>query len=137
MKKSELKSGMLVITRDGHKGLIMLGTPEGDSIVSDGTRNGIIWKPLSQINEDLTSEYGGGQDVVEVWSYGCNMNGASLKMEYRTLLWKRDDTEKYKLNSEYTAVLDRDNRTVKVGCQTFEFYRIRELYELIYEKKAK
>jgi len=137
MDTSDLKTGMLLIDRTGCKGVVMLGTRDGDVIAGDGARAEGMWKPLGNMNEDLTSEYGEYADIVEVWSYGSNMHGASLRMDDRKLLWKRNDTEKLKLNSEYTAVLDRDNGVVKVGCQTFNFFTIRKLYELIYEKRAK
>ena len=37
------------------------------------------------------------------------------------------------LNSEYTAEINKDTKTVKVGCQTFTFDKVNELAKIINE----
>jgi len=36
-----------------------------------------------------------------------------------------------KLTDQYTAVIDRDNRVVNVGCQVISFDKVMELYEAL------
>jgi hypothetical protein len=36
-----------------------------------------------------------------------------------------------KLTDQYTAVIDRDNRVVNVGCQVIPFDKVMELYEAL------
>jgi hypothetical protein len=38
---------------------------------------------------------------------------------------------KIKLTDQYTAVIDRDNRVVNVGCQVIPFDKVMELYEAL------
>ncbi len=39
-----------------------------------------------------------------------------------------------KLNSQYTAIINKDTKTVKVGCSEFEFKVVDELYNAIHER---
>jgi hypothetical protein len=92
MKKSDLKSGMLVITRHGERGLVMLNTPDGDEIVSDCEETEKCWAPLGLFNEDLTcGDNEDPGDIVEIWSYPYRHCAASLVFTERVLLWKRGE----------------------------------------------
>lgn len=44
------------------------------------------------------------------------------------------DKNRLELTEEYTAVLDRENRVVKVGCQNIPFSKVEDLYKLINKK---
>lgn len=44
-------------------------------------------------------------------------------------------TESIELTNDYTAVLDRKNHIVKVGCQEIPFSKVEELYKLINKNK--
>lgn len=53
-------------------------------------------------------------------------------ISYSELLQRLDMCEtKIRLNSEYTATIHKDSKTVKVGCQSFSFDVVKELYEAI------
>lgn len=54
MKKSDLRTGMLVVTREGKLGIGMLGCDNGDNIVSDSIMNTrTTCCPLICYDEDL------------------------------------------------------------------------------------
>lgn len=55
------------------------------------------------------------------------MDAAKQLFEHYKQLKKKKS--EYVLNSEYTAIVDRANRTVEVGCQTFPFSVIEGLVE--------
>lgn len=42
-------------------------------------------------------------------------------------LERKRQISRFKLNEEYTATVDKHNKTVQVGCQTFSFDVLREL----------
>lgn len=42
-------------------------------------------------------------------------------------LERKRQISRFKLNEEYTATIDKHNKTVQVGCQTFSFDVLREL----------
>jgi hypothetical protein len=137
MKKSDLRTGMLVKTREGNFALVMLNTEYEDCLVSDGGSNDRTWSMLDNYNEDLQkSDYVG--DIVEVYSSKfSNKDRGSFSTLHRSLIWKRKETVQVKLNSEYTAEVDRSSQTVKVGCQTIEFEKIEELYKAIKNEQNK
>ena len=68
--KSDLKTGMGVVLRDGSKGHVLLGTEAGDvvRILDNGT-----WGDLAKYKDDLTSKSREAIDIVEVyrskWSF--------------------------------------------------------------------
>ena len=128
---------MLVKTREGNFALVMLNTEYEDCLVSDGGSNDRTWSMLDNYNEDLQkSDYVG--DIVEVYSSKfSNKDRGSFSTLHRSLIWKRKETVQVKLNSEYTAEVDRSSQTVKVGCQTIEFEKIEELYKAIKNEQNK
>lgn len=98
MKKSELKSGMLVFTREGKRALVLKDAPYGDCLVGNGneTNGNQTWLPLNSYNEDLMYSQANQNivDIIEVWGYSNNMLGANLTTRDRELLWKREEVKK-------------------------------------------
>jgi hypothetical protein len=135
MKRSDLKSGMLIVTKTGEIGLVMLGTPNGDIIAGNGndtTSDGPqIWFPLKHIGENLSDGESEGYDVVKVYGYPSNMEAASLETEHRELIWEKQELVTIKLTPDYNAIVDHSTSTVKVGCQNIPFDKVRELAKLI------
>ena len=138
MKKSDLRTGMLVKTREGNFALVMLNTEYEDCLVSDGESEERTWCMLDSYNEDLQKEGMYVGDIVEVYSSkSSNKDRGSFSTLHRSLIWKRKETVQVKLNSEYTAEVDRSSQTVKVGCQTFQFKKIEQLYKAIKNEQNK
>lgn len=93
MKKSDLKSGMLVETRDGSLAIVMLNTPKGDALVSnhEEIEEEKTWKSLKEHNNDLTSSFDEDDDIVKVYNFDSNSNGASLSKNCREIIWEREE----------------------------------------------
>ena len=93
MKKSDLKTGMIVESRTGDIGLVMLGTVNGNIIAGCGGKdiNGesSMWRCFDGINEDLTSVYSRASDIVAVYTGGgSNFEMGQLKRDSHPL-WRR------------------------------------------------
>jgi hypothetical protein len=131
MKKSELKSGMLITLRNGKKGIILLNTPQGDVVASNGDEDDNTWCPLDSFSDDLkhfgTSD-DNSHDIVQVWSYPNNQNGVSFTPEDRTIIWKRE-TGIIRLNENYIATFTKTDITV--GYETFSVEVLKELLNKI------
>jgi hypothetical protein len=111
MKKSELKSGMLVETVAGEIGLVLLNTPGGDIIAGNGGKNPQTWFPLNNIDED-TLEYKSSPtaNIVKVYGYKSNSDAAAISIKDRVLLWeKKAILEKIKLSKEYSLEIDKNH----------------------------
>lgn len=137
MKKSELKSGYVIETRSGKRGIVMLGTPNGDAIVSnlESTDVETTWFPLRSVNEDLTDEHDdSGYDIVKVWGYSSNMMAASHKISSRDLIFDKSSPI-VKLNTSYEAKVNMKERVVEVGCQRISISQVEELYKVIQKLK--
>jgi hypothetical protein len=87
MKKSELKSGMVVKTRGGELGIILLGTSNGDIIGGCGIDNA-IWKPLDGMKDTLEGSEG-YYDIIEVYNSYSNFLFGSLDLNKLDLVWSR------------------------------------------------
>lgn len=90
MKKSELKTGMLLKFTEGTYGIILLNTRKGDLFgpPDDITNNEKTWGSLSDINEDLTAAH---HVITEIWDItNSNMNLFKLALMERQLLWKKE-----------------------------------------------
>ena len=135
MKKSKLKSGMLVVNRERNRAIVLIGTSNGDVIAGDDVNTGRTWSPLTVFNDDLTYPGLLSSDIVEVWSFSCNKAGVSLSgYDERTLLWKREDEKTViKLNGRYEATVSSASSEVTVGCQAIQIDTIREVLAA-YEK---
>jgi hypothetical protein len=89
MKKSDLKSGMIIERKDGEKGIVLLNTSNGDIIGGAGGGKNKTWCGLYNYREDLT--YGGLEDttIVKVYDADSNMNFGSFNEYDLKLIWTR------------------------------------------------
>lgn len=107
MRKSELKTGMVIETRRGELGKVLLDTSRGDIIGSHGVRVSAdrTWAPLNQWDENLKRVSGTGDpesDILRVWDIAQeNMDAASVE-KYGKLLWKRPE---FKIGEWYKSDL--------------------------------
>lgn len=133
MKTNELKTGD-VMTVGNRWMMVLRGTTNGDVIVGNAD-----WKPIYSHEEEkpVTCHYGQSTKVYRMSSVANRhfMNIGilnDLPVENGTGDWRRiyPANKRLKLNSEHTAEIDPNTETVKVGCQTFTFDKIKELYEL-------
>ena len=86
-KKSDLRTGMKVVYRDGFERIIMLNTESGDMLLADGTAYTI---DLSVYTDSLTTLIR-NLDIMKVYSnrHGLNENGYEL-------IWEREEAPKVK-----------------------------------------
>lgn len=136
MKKSELKTGMIIQNVDGCYGKVLLNTVNGDII---GGANGakMTWFPMEYLKEDLTFKADSTTyDIVKVWEMSCNMHGASLASKGK-ILWEKNLVEEIvvKLTKEYSAEVSEDLKTIKVGCQNIPVKKVKELLTLIEKRQ--
>jgi hypothetical protein len=109
MTKSELKSGMMVVHRNGKKAIVMLNPdpPERELIFLDGG-----FMPLSEYTEKLISipthkENEGDYDIVEVMSCGmdiCWLFNNEIQPKWKTI-WQRKPKPKVMTLAEIEAEL--------------------------------
>jgi hypothetical protein len=95
MKKSDLKTGMIIENGNGSLGKVMLGTAHGDVIAGNrekGIKN--TWFPMHEIKNDLSSSpiREDTYTIVRVWEMDSNRDGASL-IQKGKLLWDRSPIE--------------------------------------------
>jgi hypothetical protein len=91
MKKSDLRSGMVVVTRKGTIGIVLLGTTNGNIIGGCGKGNG-SWKPFDSITDDLCETAGFRQyDIVKVYNALANRWFGSVDLTQLDLIWERDE----------------------------------------------
>jgi hypothetical protein len=89
MKKSDLRSGMIVVTRDGRKGIVLLGTANGNVIGGIGLGHGVsTWMPFDSLTEDLKS-LKTASDITAVYVADSNMQYGSTDLDKLGLLWQR------------------------------------------------
>ena len=87
MKRSELKSGMVVKTRGGDLGIVLLGTSNGDIIGGCGKDNA-TWKPLDVMKNNLNGREE-CYDIIEVYDSYSNFLFGSLDLNKLNLIWSR------------------------------------------------
>jgi hypothetical protein len=89
MKKSDLKTGMVIETSKGERSLVLLGTTAGDIIAGCGNiRNKATWFPFESLTDDLKHAYTGTK-IIKVYSTPSNQDAGSLT-ELGELLWERN-----------------------------------------------
>lgn len=97
MKKSDLKTGMVVETRNGEKYLVMLGPDcEGRELINFGSG----FMPLSRYADSLMIKTGDeGFDIMKVYSVGgsirCLLRDKE-RMKFK-LIWERDEPKEMTL----------------------------------------
>lgn len=110
MKKSELKTGMIVVLQDGQRterAMVLLG-----ACWDSGGRDVLIgetWMPLSSFHEDLTKEY--GLSVIAVYAPRSNRAASeyrqreTFEIEDYSLLWEAPDAATKREKAEKVAKL--------------------------------
>ena len=95
MKKSDLKTGMIIETRKGKLGMVLLDTVKGD-IIGGGCHIGgdeRTWMPLNALNDDLIYPSCYESDIVKVYQPGCGNNiYGSFEVNSMRLVWERKET---------------------------------------------
>lgn len=134
MKKSELKSGMIVKKINGELGMVMLNTPNGDVIVGNGENDRQqFWCPLSVYDDDLNRHGENDENsIYQVLDFRSNKYGADLSVNGRKILWTRgvESTVIKNITPKYDAKIDYDKKVVKIHDQTIPFNKIIEVYNL-------
>ena len=88
MKKSDLKTGMWVVSKNGAKGIIMLDTNDGDIISGD-----TLWCNLKSYNDDLRT-YLSDFDIVKVLQPKCPQDYFNLNIyqeDTYKVIWQREE----------------------------------------------
>lgn len=123
MKKSDLKPGDLTVYRNGSVRMFLNDRLSGH----DGGNN------INLYNDDLTIGTSAEYDIVKVYRAKTGIGTFVLhETEIRTefgdyqVIWERPVPVKIKLNNSYEALVEADK--VKVGCQTFSFEKLEEVY---------
>lgn len=92
MKRSGLKTGMIVEKRNGELGFVLLGTSNGDIIASDNGNKFGDWCPI-EANYDEGLMYRDDDDrhndIVKIYDGGTNKD--YLTMESKLLVWERKE----------------------------------------------
>jgi len=95
--KSDLKTGMVIVGRNGESGVVPKGTANGD------TYSGETWGMLNSFDENLTDRYSRDFDIMEVWQAHSNIDflkctsGDPSKHPTHKLLWKREERKVVKV----------------------------------------
>lgn len=96
MEKSDLKTGYVIETRAKQRGVVMLGTTNGDIIAGNREETDFekIWYPLDSYEDDLTHGSNEDYDIVKVYEFSSNQTGASIK-DVGSLIWERKEVKEY------------------------------------------
>jgi len=111
MKKSDLKTGMLVEKRNGTKSLVLKDTEKGDILISkDG------WCELDDYDENL--KFGlqsfSHMDIMKVYELDLQYKAATRYWdEYDKVLWERKEKEKPTLTDAEKAILESLDKKYK------------------------
>ncbi len=89
MKKSDLKSGMIIERKNGEKGIVLLNTSNGDIIGGAGGGNNKTWCGLDNYNDDLLYMGLNHATIVKVYDACSNMNFGSFNEYDLKLIWTR------------------------------------------------
>ncbi len=89
MKREDLKTGMVVVLKNGKELVVMLDTPTGDLLVGQEFGN-IIYKINEYLNEDLTDRKNPDYTIVKVYK-PKSLKDLGVKSK---LLWTREELVK-------------------------------------------
>lgn len=103
MKKSDLKTGMVVELKDGDKMVVLLNTINGDLFKS--INKGTAWDTLRYYDEDLKNNQNLGLDVMKVYRYMHEYR--YLGNEKLELIWEREKPTKEISSTEAFAILKK------------------------------
>ena len=95
MTKSDLKTGMLLETRDESLRIVLLGTLMGDGLKGEGT----LYGDLDYYSEDLTYDgnLGDRLTVMKVYKPRFNYNLLSFDLSNYKLIWERERERKIEI----------------------------------------
>jgi hypothetical protein len=119
MKKSDLRTGMLVENRKGKRGIVLLETGHyrsEDVIAGNGDDPNTTWSPLNSFKEDLTwwSENSKLHDIVKVYSFSTNMHGINIGLKGRTLLWEREGIQEISTQEAEKRLSELMGKKIKI-----------------------
>ncbi len=86
MKKSDLKTGMIVTTREGKERIVFLRTSHGDVFVNSTEP---VWSSLNNYDDDLISSCSQGLDIMKIET--TNVFDFGSFNATREVLWKRPE----------------------------------------------
>ena len=98
MKKSDLKTGMILEFADGERAMVYLGTETGDVVSGD------TWYPLNDgVNEDLKATESIYSDVVKVLQpVGNSGYKDDLHSTKHKVIWERPKEVTYRIGQRFT-----------------------------------
>lgn len=102
MTKEDLKSGMIIKTREGLFGTLKLNTANGDGIGSLEGMEDLLWIPLETINDNLSSLLNDTLDIIEVYKVTIESNKELINLEDLTLIWSCDYGIENKIDSTFS-----------------------------------
>lgn len=118
MKKSDLKTGMVLETVDGRRTMVMLNTSDGDKCGAMEDDRNCTWSPLSEWEEDLTASRE-EMTIVKVYDSGpSNMELLSLTRTGE-LLWERP-AQTYKRGDVFVEI-NRNEQYILTQVSSNEF----------------
>jgi len=105
MKKSELKTGMIVEFKDGRSGMVLLGTHKGDVLSGD-----LAYFPLSDHEENLMDW---NDEVVVRSVYNPTYISGFYKQQKDFIIWERPQEIKEYTMEELTEKLGHNFKIKK------------------------
>lgn len=133
MTKSQLKTGHRVTCRNGKIAFVSLNSNYATpNILTGGDFDGMLY--LSDYNEDLSRRDESKRNEwdimkVETLSVCQSFNKAATAQH---IDWIREESPTITIGS-YTAIVNINEKTVTVGCQTIPFSQVDALYSLIHK----
>ena len=93
MQKKDLKSGMVVVLRNGRRGLVLLNTSRGDIVGGCGDTSQDFdteWLQLSGIQDNLKHLSSEDYDIMKIYDSRYNRDFGSLDIDELELIWERE-----------------------------------------------
>lgn len=138
MKLTDLRSGMMVVTRTGRTGIVLLNTDRGDIIASDrADYERKTWNSLESYDADLNCIPGDlysnftHNDIVEVWNCAnSNCYAVSFDKRDRELIWSRSVVSEV-IGDNVIVEINPKQEEVEILDLKFSFADIEKLYNKI------
>jgi len=102
MTKEDLKSGMIIKTREGLFGTLKLNTANGDGIGSLEGMEDFLWIPLETINDNLSSLLNDNLDIIEIYKLPIESNIEVINLNDLTLIWSCNYSNENKIDNTYS-----------------------------------
>lgn len=88
MNKSDLKTGMIVVDREGNRKKVLLNTKHGDILVYP---NHDCFGYLEDYNDDLSNKDINGLNIVSVYNSIFPESQTSFDIKYYDLIWEKNE----------------------------------------------